>query len=50
MNLTLALNYGGRNEIVDVVKVLDKVKNNIISLKKIDELINSHLYTAIARS
>ena len=48
MNLTLALNYGGRNEIVDVVKTIsDKVKNNIISLKKIDEsLINSHLYTS----
>ena len=27
MNLTLALNYGGRNEIVDVVKsISDKVK------------------------
>ena len=36
-----------RNEIVNVVKeISEKVKNNIISSKKIDEtVINDHLYT-----
>ena len=36
-----------RSEIIDVVKeISDKVKNNIISSKKIDEsVINDHLYT-----
>ena len=45
--LTLALSYGSRSEIVDVVReISDKVKNNIISLKNIDEtVINNHLYT-----
>ena len=47
LTLTLALSYGGRSEIIDVVKeISDKVKNNIISTKKIDEsVINNHLYT-----
>tara|TARA_B100001939_G_scaffold68373_1_gene56993 strand:- start:8019 stop:8756 length:738 start_codon:yes stop_codon:yes gene_type:complete len=47
LNLTLALSYGSRNEIVSVVKeISDKVKNNIISSKNIDEsVINDHLYT-----
>jgi len=47
MTLTLALNYGSRNEIINSVKnIADKVKNNIISVEKIDEsLINQHLYT-----
>ena len=47
LNLTLALSYGSRNEIVEVVKEIStKVKNNIISSKKIDEtVINDHLYT-----
>ena len=47
LTLTLALSYGSRNEIVSVVKELsDKVKNNIISSKNIDEsVINDHLYT-----
>ena len=47
LTLTLALSYGSRNEIVDVVKeIADKVKNNIISIKNIDEtIINNHLYT-----
>ncbi len=47
LTLTLALSYGSRNEIVDVVKeIADKVKNNIISSKNIDEtIINNHLYT-----
>ena len=47
LTLTLALSYGSRNEIVNVVReVSDKVKNNIISSKNIDEtVINDHLYT-----
>ena len=47
MTLTLALSYGSRNEIINSVKeIADKVKNNIISVEKIDEsLINQHLYT-----
>ena len=47
MTLTLALSYGSREEIVNVVKELSlKVKNNIISPESIDEsIINKHLYT-----
>lgn len=47
MTLTLALSYGSREEIVNVVKELtNKVKNNIISVENIDEsIINKHLYT-----
>ena len=47
MTLTLALNYGSRDEIINSVKnIANKVKNNIISVEKIDEsLINQHLYT-----
>ena len=47
LTLTLALSYGARSEIIDVVKeISDKVKNNIISTKNIDEsVINDHLYT-----
>ena len=47
MTLTLALSYGSREEIITVMKKIgDKVKNNLISLKNIDEsLINQHLYT-----
>ena len=47
LTLTLALSYGSRNELVEVVKEIStKVKNNIISAKKIDEtVINDHLYT-----
>ena len=47
LTLTLALSYGSRSEIVNVVRKLsDKVKNNIISSKNIDEtVINNHLYT-----
>ena len=47
LTLTLALSYGSRNEIVNVVReISEKVKNNIISSKKIDEtVINDHLYT-----
>ena len=47
MTLSLALNYGSRDEITNSVKkIANKVKNNIISVEKIDEsLINQHLYT-----
>ena len=47
MTLTIALSYGGRKEIVDAFQVIgDKVKNNLISPKNIDEsVINQHLYT-----
>lgn len=47
MVLTLALSYGSREELINVVKnISNKVKNNIISLDSIDEsIINQHLYT-----
>ena len=47
MTLTLALSYGSREELLNVVKkISDKVKNNIISIETIDEsIINQHLYT-----
>ena len=47
MTLTLALSYGSREEIVNVIRDLAyKVKNNIISIESIDEsIINKHLYT-----
>ena len=47
MTLNLALSYGSREELVNVVKELSvKVKNNIISSESIDEsIINKHLYT-----
>jgi undecaprenyl diphosphate synthase len=47
MVLTLALNYGAREEVINAVKTIsDKVKNNIISIDTIDEsIINEHLYT-----
>ena len=46
-NLTLALSYGSREELLNVVKTIsNKVKNNIISIDTIDEsIINEHLYT-----
>ena len=45
--LTLALSYGSREELLNMVKnISDKVKNNIISINNIDEsIINQHLYT-----
>jgi len=45
--LTLALSYGSREELTNAIKQISiKVKNNIISPKKIDEsVINEHLYT-----
>lgn len=47
MTLTIALSYGSREEIVDTVKkISEKVKNNLISIDKIDDsIINEHLYT-----
>jgi len=47
MVLTLALSYGSREEITHAVKdICRKVKNNIISIENIDEMvINEHLYT-----
>ena len=47
MTLTLALSYGGREEIKSAVQQIStKVKNNIISPENIDEtVINTHLYT-----
>ena len=47
MTLTLALSYGGREELANALKQLAiKVKNNIISPEKIDQfIINKHLYT-----
>ncbi|MEY4834572.1 MAG: Di-trans,poly-cis-decaprenylcistransferase [Bacteroidota bacterium] len=47
MTLTLALSYGARDEIINVVKIIsEKVKNNIISADAIEEsIINQHLYT-----
>ena len=47
ITLTLALNYGSREEIVRMVKeISSKVVNNELSLEEIDEnIINNHLYT-----
>jgi undecaprenyl diphosphate synthase len=47
MTLTLALSYGAREELINVISELtNKVKNNIISIENIDEsIINKHLYT-----
>ena len=45
--LTLAISYGSKQELTQVVKnISEKVKNNIISKENIDEkIINQHLYT-----
>jgi undecaprenyl diphosphate synthase len=47
LNLNLAISYGSKQEIVNAIReVSNKVKNNIISSKNIDEnIINEHLYT-----
>ena len=47
MILTLALSYGGKQEIFKAVKeISDKVKNDTIFLDNFDDsLINEHLYT-----
>ncbi|MBA22960.1 MAG: di-trans,poly-cis-decaprenylcistransferase, partial [Flavobacteriales bacterium] len=47
MTLTLALNYGGKEELTHAFReIAFKVKNNIISPENVDEtIINKHLYT-----
>lgn len=47
MILTLALNYGARQELTHAMQqIAAKVKNNIISPENVDEtIINEHLYT-----
>lgn len=47
LTLTLALSYGAREEIVNVIKKISKkVVNNEIQLEEINEnIINNHLYT-----
>ena len=47
MILTLALNYGAREELTQAMQqIATKVKNNIISPENVDEtIINEHLYT-----
>lgn len=46
--VNIAVNYGGRNEIVNAVKIIaDKVKNNEIDINDITEdTVSSYLYTA----
>ena len=48
MILALALNYGGRAEIVDAIKkIAEEYKNGKLHLKDIDEkVISQNLYTA----
>ena len=48
MTLTLALSYGGKQEIFKAVKeISEKVKNDIICLDNFDDsVINDHLYTS----
>ena len=47
LTLSLALSYGSRDEIVNVIKnISKKVVNNEIDIEEIDEnIINNHLYT-----
>ena len=47
LKVTLAINYGAREEIKNAVKeIASNVKNNIISIENIDQsIINKHLYT-----
>ena len=47
LTLTLALNYGAKEEIVNAVKIISKkIVNNELNIEEIDEkIINSHLYT-----
>ena len=48
MKLAVALNYGGRAELVDAINsILDGVRNNGISSFRVDEkMVAQHLYTA----
>lgn len=47
LTLTIAINYGGKEEITNAVNtIINKVKKNIILEEKVDEeLINTHLYS-----
>ncbi len=47
LTLTLALNYGSREEIINATKCISKkIVNNELKIEEIDEkIINSHLYT-----
>jgi undecaprenyl diphosphate synthase len=47
LTLTLALNYGARDEIVNVIKnISKKVVNNQLTIEEINKkIINNHLYT-----
>jgi len=47
MILTLALNYGAKEELINAVKSISKkIVNNELKIEEIDEkIINSHLYT-----
>ena len=48
MKLTVALNYGGRAELVDAFnRILDRVRHNGLASARVDEeMISRHLYTA----
>jgi undecaprenyl diphosphate synthase len=48
LTMNLALNYGGRNEIVDAVRAIAaKIANDRLSIEQIGEkVISDHLYTA----
>ena len=48
MTLTLALSYGGREEITAATReIAEKVKNGLIRPEDVDEsMLNEHLYTA----
>jgi undecaprenyl diphosphate synthase len=48
MKLAVALNYGGRAELVDAFNlILDRVRNNGLANARVDEeMISRHLYTA----
>lgn len=48
MQLAVALNYGGRAELVDAFnRILDRVRNNGLATARVDEeMISQHLYTA----
>ncbi|MGY8923405.1 MAG: polyprenyl diphosphate synthase, partial [Flavobacteriales bacterium] len=47
LTLTLALNYGAKEELTQAIKMIaNKVKNSIISPEKVDQsTINEHLYS-----
>lgn len=49
MNLNIALNYGGRDELVNAVKsICEKVSSGSINIENIgEELISNNLYTAL---